>query len=120
MSYLFYGGDSDNKEEGQAAGDRAGGGVDDKLQREKERCGGGEGKRMPSNAMLSKEVQQGEASVIRNQASILRTKKSIPVIKSRFIFSIRTNRRDAMQQSRTFATDKNKRRITNTSCVTFR
>lgn len=28
---LFYGGDSDNKEEGQAAGDWAGGGVDDKL-----------------------------------------------------------------------------------------
>ncbi len=31
-SYLFYGGDSDDKEEGQATGDRAGGGVDDKLQ----------------------------------------------------------------------------------------
>lgn len=31
-SYLFYGGDSDNKEEGQAAGDWAGGSVDDKLQ----------------------------------------------------------------------------------------
>ena len=35
MSYLFYGGDSDNKEEGQAAGDWAGGGVDDKLQGER-------------------------------------------------------------------------------------
>jgi len=32
VSYLFYGGDSDNKEEGQAAGDWAGGGVDDELQ----------------------------------------------------------------------------------------
>lgn len=37
MSYLFYGGDGDNKEEGQAAGDWAGGGVDDEL-----RKGGGE------------------------------------------------------------------------------
>lgn len=32
VSHLFYGGDSDNKEEGQAAGDWAGGGVDDELQ----------------------------------------------------------------------------------------
>lgn len=31
QSYLFYCGDGDNKEEGQAAGDWAGGGVDDKL-----------------------------------------------------------------------------------------
>lgn len=30
--YLFYGGDSDNKEERQTAGDWAGGGVNDKLQ----------------------------------------------------------------------------------------
>lgn len=36
MSYLFYGSDSDNKEEGQAAGDWAGGGVDDKLQEREE------------------------------------------------------------------------------------
>lgn len=34
-SYLFYGGDGDNKEEGQAAGDWAGGGVDDKLRGER-------------------------------------------------------------------------------------
>lgn len=32
VAYLFYGGDGDNKEERQAAGDWAGGGVDDKLQ----------------------------------------------------------------------------------------
>ena len=31
-SYLFYGSDSDNKEEGQTTGDWAGGGVNDKLQ----------------------------------------------------------------------------------------
>lgn len=31
-SYLFYGGDGDNEEEGQSARDWAGGGVDDKLQ----------------------------------------------------------------------------------------
>lgn len=30
--YLFYGGDSDNEEQRQAAGDWAGGGVNDKLQ----------------------------------------------------------------------------------------
>lgn len=40
VSYLFYCGDSDNKEEGQAAGDWAGGGVDDKLQG-RGRVGGG-------------------------------------------------------------------------------
>lgn len=40
VSYLFYGGDSDNKEEGQAAGDWAGGGVDDKLQRGRGGVGG--------------------------------------------------------------------------------
>lgn len=85
VSYLFYGGDSDDKEEGQAAGDWAGGGVDDKLQGEGKKnsgrnmCGGGtcggetaerRGERMPSNATLSKEFQQGKASVIRNQAPI--------------------------------------------------
>lgn len=69
MSYLFYGGDSDNKEERQAAGDWAGGGVDDKLQG-RGTAGGGcqaedeketteRGEKMPSNATLSKEVQLG-------------------------------------------------------------
>lgn len=43
--YLFYSGDSDNKEEGQAAGDWACGGVDDKLQRDSGReVGGGVGR----------------------------------------------------------------------------
>lgn len=69
VSYLFYGGDSDNKEEGQAAGDWAGGGVDDKLQERQrgreeqqeedvEYGGGWRGERMPST--LSLEVQQRE------------------------------------------------------------
>lgn len=41
VTYLFYGGDSDNKEEGQATGDWAGGGVDDKLQGRGTEWGGG-------------------------------------------------------------------------------
>lgn len=41
MFYLFYGGDSDDKEEGQTAGDWAGGGVNDELQDIKEQWGWG-------------------------------------------------------------------------------
>lgn len=43
VSYLFYGSDSDYKEERQAAGDWAGGGVDDKLQRGQKEDAGGSG-----------------------------------------------------------------------------
>lgn len=52
--YLFYGGDSDNKEEGQTAGDWAGRGVDDKLQREKRRR-----RSFESNAVVEEEDQRG-------------------------------------------------------------
>lgn len=51
-SYLFDGGDRDNKEEGQATSDWAGGGVDDELQGKetgggRRRVGGGGVKKWP-------------------------------------------------------------------------
>ena len=84
-SYLFYGGDSDNKEEGQAAGDRAGGGVDDKLQRGRETVGGrcrGEDERGTTERRGCQVTQHWvrkcragwKASVMRNQAEIWQRK----------------------------------------------
>lgn len=80
VSYLFYGSDSDYKEERQAAGDWAGGGVDDKLQgRQKEDAGGveagpgGAGEHRGRGCQIKKHwvrrCNKEKASVIRNQAS---------------------------------------------------
>lgn len=67
--YLFYGGDSDNKEERQTTGDWAGGGVNDKLQGRREAGGKawGEGRAKTreehkSKARLSTTVLQQKRS----------------------------------------------------------
>lgn len=63
-SYLFYGGDGDHEEERQAAGDRAGGGVDDELQRQDgewgERGEGEEAGQQQEKERKEEEVEQEE------------------------------------------------------------